>query len=413
MKKGWEQIKLGEACSLISRGIAPRYIESGGLAVINQKCVRDHEISYELCRRHDAAAKAVDKERYVRVGDVLVNSTGTGTLGRVAQVRKEPKEPTTVDTHVTIVRPKPNRFYADFFGYMLMKIEDEITKSGEGASGQTELARTTLQRKFDVSFPTSLAEQQCIVTILDEAFTGLATATANAEKNIRNVRELFNSFLCLIFGKKREGWKDKSLDEVAMQFGRGKSKHRPRNDPSLYGGKYPFIQTGDVRNADRLIVEYSQTYNEKGLKQSKLWPKGTICITIAANIAETCILGFDACFPDSVIGMVVDPHQTNNKFVEYLLQFFKGVLQAQGKGSAQDNINLTTFETQKFPFPSVDVQNALVERLDAMAEEARRLEGVYLAKLASIAELKQSLLREAFSGRLTSPPTRAVNEAAE
>jgi type I restriction enzyme S subunit len=252
-----------------------------------------------------------------------------------------------------------------------------------------------------------------IVAILDEVFAGLATATANAEKNLKNARELFDSYLNSVLAEKDQGWVDKSLDEVGIEFGRGKSKHRPRNDASLYGGKYPFIQTGDVRNADHLIVEYSQTYNEKGLAQSKLWPKGTICITIAANIAETGILDFDACFPDSVIGMVVDSSQTNNKFVEYLLRFFKTALQAKGKGSAQDNINLATFENQKFPFPPVKVQNTLVERLDAMAEESRRLEVSYQARLVCISDLKQSILQKAFSGELTSPPAQAIREAAE
>ncbi len=86
--------------------------------------------------------------------------------------------------------------------------------------------------------------------------------------------------------------------------------------PRLYNGEYPFIQTGDVRNSDHLITSYSQTYNEAGLAQSKLWPKGTLCITIAANIAETGILDFDACFPDSVIGVVANENLTSNKFLE-------------------------------------------------------------------------------------------------
>ena len=82
---------------------------------------------------------------------------------------------------------------------------------------------------------------------------------------------------------------------------RGKSKHRPRNDISLYDGEYPFIQTGDIKAAELHVFSHSQTYNEKGLKQSQLWSQGTLCITIAANIAETAILTYDACFPDSIL----------------------------------------------------------------------------------------------------------------
>jgi len=143
-------------------------------------------------------------------------------------------------------------------------------------------------------------------------------------------------------------WARKTLKQVSIDFGRGKSKHRPRNDPKLYGGPYPFIQTGDVRGSDHLITEYTQTYSDAGLAQSKLWPRGTLCITIAANIAETGVLDFDACFPDSVIGVVVDDAQTTSKYLEYMLHTVKADLKAKGKGSAQDNINLGTLRTSGF-----------------------------------------------------------------
>lgn len=125
-----------------------------------------------------------------------------------------------------------------------------------------------------------------------------------------------------------------------------------------------------------------------------------MCITIAANIAETAILGFDACFPDSVIGVVVVEAKTSNKYLEYLLQSFKAQLQAQGKGSAQDNINVGTFENLLFPFPSLRVQEELVSTLDALSAETQRLESIYQQKLAALGELKKSLLHQAFTGQL-------------
>ena len=190
------------------------------------------------------------------------------------------------------------------------------------------------------------------------------------------------------------------MEEIATTFGRGKSKHRPRNEPKLYGGKYPFIQTGDIRNADHFITEYSQTYSELGLAQSKLWPKGTICITIAANIAETAILGFDACFPDSVIGVVANPKEAEVGFIEYLLQSFKARIQALGKGSAQANINMGTFENERFPFPPVAEQKEIVEKLDALSEETQRLARLYERRHAALEALKKSLLHQAFTGAL-------------
>ena len=95
-----------------------------------------------------------------------------------------------------------------------------------------------------------------------------------------------------------KGLKEMTLPELG-EFGRGVSKHRPRNAPELLGGRYPLIQTGEVANASLYICEYENTYSELGLKQSKMWPTGTLCITIAANIAKTSILTFDACFPES------------------------------------------------------------------------------------------------------------------
>jgi type I restriction enzyme S subunit len=174
----WTTSKLGEACEIIKRGVSPKYIEEGGICVINQKCIRNHEINYTLSRRHNVSVKSVNLERIIQIGDVLVNSTGTGTLGRVAQVRTKPEELTTVDTHVTIVRPKKNIFHDDFFGYMLIKIEDEIAESGAGASGQTELARTVLENKFHVSFPESIETQKLIVAKLDQAFADIEKAVS-------------------------------------------------------------------------------------------------------------------------------------------------------------------------------------------------------------------------------------------
>lgn len=245
----------------------------------------------------------------------------------------------------------------------------------------------------------SLSEQQQIVKILDETFENIDNAKKKAEQNLNNAKELFESYLTSILANK-DDWDKKKLSEVAINFGRGRSRHRPRNDKKLYGGKYPFIQTGDIRNSDHFITEYSQTYNEIGLAQSKLWPKGTLCITIAANIAETGVLTFDACFPDSVIGCVFDQNKTNIDYVEYLLQSFKSILQAEGKGSAQDNINLGTFEKHYFPFPDKPTQDEIVCKLNSIRNNIAKLEQIYSKKIKDLDELKQSILQKAFNGEL-------------
>lgn len=146
-------------------------------------------------------------------------------------------------------------------------------------------------------------------------------------------------------------WSEKSLDQLGF-VSRGRSRHRPRDAAHLYGGQYPFVQTGDVKHAGLYLTDYSQTYSEEGLAQSKLWPVGTLCITIAANIADTSILAIDACFPDSVIGFIPDPDKADARFVKYL---FDAVLKLQYRqftqGAAQDNLSQAKLLALKFLVP--------------------------------------------------------------
>mgnify|MGYP004602754867 CR=1 FL=1 len=144
------------------------------------------------------------------------------------------------------------------------------------------------------------------------------------------------------------------------EFGRGVSKHRPRNDPRLLDGQYPLIQTGDIANAGLYITSYNSTYSELGLQQSKMWNKGTLCITIAANIAKTAILEFDACFPDSVVGFVAN-ERTNNIFIHYWFSFFQEMLESQAPESAQKNINLKILSELKVIVPEKEMQDEFAE----------------------------------------------------
>lgn len=159
-------------------------------------------------------------------------------------------------------------------------------------------------------------------------------------------------------------WELKSLDEIGF-IGRGKSRHRPRNAEHLYGGIYPFIQTGDIKAANFRIHDFSQTYNEAGLAQSKLWEEGTLCITIAANIADTAILGIDACFPDSVIGFVADKDKSDVRFVKYFFDIFQARMKSISTGAAQDNLSLEKLLTFKIPIPPLPTQQRIASILSA------------------------------------------------
>ena len=196
-----------------------------------------------------------------------------------------------------------------------------------------------------------------------------------------------------------EGWVWASLPMLG-DYGRGKSKHRPRNDEKLYtGGKYPFLQTGRVRNSDGSIREYDKLYNEMGLAQSRLWPKGTVCITIAANIAETGILEIDACFPDSVVGLVPFS-EISGRYVENFIRTAKENLDRYAPATAQKNINLEILSALAIPLPSPEEQSEIVSRVHEALQKAEAVEHWCGTELKRSAALRQSILKQAFAGKL-------------
>ena len=160
-------------------------------------------------------------------------------------------------------------------------------------------------------------------------------------------------------------WQPKRLDQLGT-VSRGRSRHRPRDAAYLYGGPHPFIQTGDVKHAGLYVNDYTQTYSDAGLAQSKLWPVGTLCITIAANIADTAILGIEACFPDSVIGFTPDPREADGRFVKYLFDAtIKRRAQQFSQGATQDNLSQEKLLSLEFDVPRVGEQTRIADILSA------------------------------------------------
>ena len=161
-------------------------------------------------------------------------------------------------------------------------------------------------------------------------------------------------------------WQDKTLNELG-DFQRGKSRHRPRNDVALFsGGKHPLIQTGEIKEANLYITAHSAAYNDFGLAQSKLWPKNTLCITIAANIAETALLGYPMCFPDSVVGFNAEPEKSSELFMHYVFTYIRRAIQNSATGSIQDNINIEYLTSLKLKIPVKSYQDKIAAVLSAL-----------------------------------------------
>lgn len=257
---------------------------------------------------------------------------------------------------------------------------------------QKQITIQNLQR-IEIPLP-SIAIQQKIAAILDQADAIIQNNRAIVQKYDALTQSLFlDMFGDPIHNLKK--WAVVKFSEVG-NLDRGKSKHRPRNAPELLNGPYPLIQTGDVANSGGYIKKYKSTYSELGLQQSKMWPKGTLCITIAANIANTGILTFDACFPDSVVGFVPND-KTNNIYVQNWMSFLQEMIEEKAPMAAQKNINLAILRDLEFMNPPIELQNQFAERVAVIEEQKQQAQ----LELAKSEELFQSLLQQAFKGELS------------
>jgi type I restriction enzyme S subunit len=397
----WKHEQLVEICEMFSDG---DWIESKDQSEDGIRLIQTGNVGLGLFKSRDAKARYINEETYKRLrcteikeGDILVSRL-PDPVGRSCIIPiLDKKSITAVDC--TIIRVKKTVANSNYLNYYFQSPEyfRQVNKSVTGATRQ-RISRSSLG-KIKIPLP-SLATQQKIVAKLDAIFAEIDKAVLATEANVKNAESLFKCYLFEVFEQGGSEWNDKKLTDVAIHMGRGKSKHRPRNDVSLYGGEYPFIQTGDVRNSDKFITTYTQTYNEKGLAQSKLWKASTVCITIAANIAEIGILGFDACFPDSVIGIVVDKEKVSEDFLYLMLIFAQQRIKDKSKGSAQENINLGTFEDMLFKVAPLKQQEIIVQRFNNLKISTDFIRESNFKKLNELSNLKNSILKQAFNGEL-------------
>ncbi|MGB8644424.1 MAG: restriction endonuclease subunit S [Anaerolineae bacterium] len=270
-------------------------------------------------------------------------------------------------------------------------IRQRLARSMHGSAGQQRVPSEAVE-ELEIPLP-PLPEQQRIAAILARA--------DRLRRTCRYAQQLSNTFLQSVFlrmfGNPRanpNNWPIVKLVELG-DLDRGRSRNRPRDTPELYGGPYPFIQTGDIANSEGYVREFKQTYSELGLQQSKMWPRGTLCITIAANIAKTSILTFDACFPDSVVGFIPNS-KTNTEFIQQWFSFAQKELEETAPESAQKNINLEILRELEVALPPLHLQQQFggivhqFERLRAQQREAER----------QAEHLFQTLLHRAFNGEL-------------
>lgn len=376
-------VRLGEVATVERNTCAPEDISSGSYYVGLENIGRGGQLlDVKPVQAGDlASAKFEFTEAHILYGKLRPY------LAKIAM----PELRGVCSTDILPILPSPRIDRAYLCRYLRQPAMVRLATSRSVGANLPRLSPSELAN-FEIPLP-SIEEQRRSAAVLDQA----DELRAKRRASLALVDSLTESIFLAMFGdpiSNSRGWQRRPLGTLGT-LDRGVSKHRPRNDPELMGGPYPLIQTGDVVRSGGYIVDHSSTYSEFGLRQSKLWPAGTLCITIAANIARAGLLMFDGCFPDSVVGFA-SPTTGMDEYVRWLLHFKQPSLERAASMSAQKNINLKILRELEVPVPQAeligqfaDVVRRLRKQSTASASATNRLDALFA-----------SLQHRAFAGQL-------------
>ncbi|MEI3633346.1 restriction endonuclease subunit S [Lactococcus lactis subsp. lactis] len=395
----WELRKLGDEVKINGRigfrGYTQADIvtkETGVLAysptnIVNNRLYRKQSDTYITKQKYRESPEIM-----VKNSDILFVKTGS-TLGKSALVQSINYH-ATVNPQIVIIRSNElDEYFLSVIltSYNILKRINTI-KIGGAIPTMTE----TELKKFPIQVPKSTEQKK-----IGSFFKQLDNTIALHQRKLDLLKEQKKGFLQKMFPKNgakvpelrfagfADDWEQRKLEELG-NLNRGKSKHRPRNDSRLFGGEYPFIQTGDVAKAPLFLTEYSQTYSEFGIQQSKLWDIGTLLITIAANIADTTILGIKAAFPDSVIGF--ESTSCDVVFIKNYIDIQSDLLKRKAETSSQANLNLAKLKEMNLNIPKLKEQ----QKIGSFFKQLDDTIALHQRKLDLLKEQKKGFLQKMF-----------------
>ena len=378
--------RLGDVCDILN-GFAfksEQYVDDGiriiRIANVQKGYIEDSTPVFYPIDSKDAKKYSLEE------GDMLMSLTGN--VGRVARLSKE-FLPAALNQRVACLRIKDGVAIDKAFLFNLLNsdyFEQQCIAASKGVAQKN--MSTEWIKGYEIPI-FSMEQQKAIASVLDKV-SDLITLR---KEQLAKLDQLVKSRFIELFGDpvyNNNGLPTKKLCELGS-LDRGRSQHRPRNDPKLLNGPYPLIQTGEVASAGLYITEYKNTYSELGLQQSKMWKAGTLCITIAANIAQTAILTFDACFPDSVVGFVPND-AVSAIYMHYWFGFFQKILEEQAPQVAQKNINLKILSDLDVMVPTKEQQ----EQFAVFVEQTDKSKLTIQQSLDKLELLKKSLMQKYF-----------------
>lgn len=419
---GWASSRIDQVCKRITDGThhSPKeQSRHGAYMYITAKNIREWGLDLsDVTFVPEVVHRPIFQRCNPEEGDVLYIKDGaTAGIAIVNPVADE----FSLLSSVALLKPDRSKVDPSFLKWYLMSpvgrkaMLDQVTGSA--------ITRLTLEIIRNSTMPLPpLAEQKRIVAKVEELLASVNAARdrlARVPAILKRLRQAILAAACE--GRLTEAWRDSRPGDATTAeasteglptawrwidlpkagfLGRGTSRHRPRNAPELYGGLYPFIQTGDIARSGGRVTEYRQTYNDAGLAQSRLWPTGTVCITIAANIADSGILSYPACFPDSVVGFIANDDVCISTFVEYFIRTARADLSQFAPATAQRNINIAILNDVQIPLPPVAEQREIVRHVEALFALADAIEKRVTVTRARAESLQKAILMNAFSGAI-------------
>ena len=379
----WELVRLGDESQLITKGTTPTSL---GFQFVNQgiNFIKIESISQsgqvdksKFAYISEECDKKLSRSR-LAVNDILFSIAGA--LGRTTII-SEDILPANTNQALAIIRLKHNSKFLIPYVYLILG-SDFIQSQIEGLKVGIAQPNLSLAQMNDFKIPLpSLEVQQQIV---DEC-EAIEQIVIKAKEEIQQSKTAIEEKINAVYRNNRELVGLNKVSEIK----RGRFSHRPRNDPRFYDGEYPFIQTGDIVRAKGNKIEYTQTLNEEGLQVSKLFQPPIVLVTIAANIGDTAVLDYPACFPDSVVALIPN-NDTNVYFLELIMRKQRQHLNDIAPQMAQKNINVEILKSVKIPVPSMPIQEKLVSEVEKLEKVISSNQKV----IDGAPKLKQQVMRK-------------------
>ena len=339
------------------------------------------------------------------IGDVLISVRAP--VGPTNLV----KEKCSIGRGLAGLRPKGN-LETFYLLYCLRCLETQISGKGRGSAFNSISKTDIAQFKIPIPYPNnpklSLDIQQRIVARIESLLGEIKWNRLLLEQMRLDNNELMDSALNEVFSHIRQGFEVtgisqdqiKSIDEIT-KIERGKFSHRPRNDSSFFGGDMPWIQIQNIpKDGNKFIKDYMSTLNKKGIAISKIFPKGTLVLSVAATIGAVGILSFDSCFPDSLVGITPNNDIVDAGFLYWQLLYIRNHLETIAPAAAQKNINLQILRKINLWIPEKNQQKIIDNHLDFIQEKKQEMETFIQEDIQNFNYLEQAILEKAFRGEL-------------